>query len=358
MEMEYANPWDLKSLNDLQRCYYVCPECHDMIQDSERFLRHVQEHPLASDFIKRNIENHKNIESQETKMIRHQQFVSVEIKEEPMSSFDNLDPPVDSNEEMVNDHSSLGEPSVSISGDSSTTVKSYKRKRKDTNIEDNDPNNKTYTTYTTINLQEPNMKMRKVSVHRISSMPWEILTQFIRQNAPYTSKQLLCFEEWMKGPNMYTKDITDRVKTKMSQTFGQGTGTSFSKEFSELCQHHPQLWPIEGRVNASYWIGYKAVYSSKKLSYHQQIQELADLQKFGWLLLKGFLNGQEGPYKSDDLIQFEKWLKEVKMYDDIIILEIKNEMIKQYACGMNRTFAEDFPEFSPIHIWYQEAIGL
>jgi hypothetical protein len=150
--------------------------------------------------------------------------------------------------------------------------------------------------------------MKKAANYKITTDPWEILTQFICHNGPYTSQDLLCFEEWMKGPKMYKEYIIDEVKTKLSETYGQGTGTSFSKDFPDLCQE-PHCWPGKRDLKYSDWIGFKTLHL-KNLSLFVQRQEQYDIQVYSW---KGLL-GRDGPYKSEDLKQFEKWMKETKVY--------------------------------------------
>jgi hypothetical protein len=82
--------WDLRLLKDLKRSYYVCPECHAMIPDIEKFLRHAGEHPLASEFVLRNIQNNNNSESQQLSVLKSESLV--EVKDEHDSTLENLHP--------------------------------------------------------------------------------------------------------------------------------------------------------------------------------------------------------------------------------------------------------------------------
>jgi hypothetical protein len=137
----------------------------------------------------------------------------------------------------------------------------------------------------------------------------------------------------------------------MSRSYGEGTGTSFSKDFPELCQK-PHFWPRERDIKSSDWEGFKTLQSTNLTLYEQKL-EWWDSQDYGWKVLEGFL-GRKGPYKSEDLKQFEKWMKETKLYHNYIIWEIKNMLIKRYALGTNRTFAKDFPELCHgTNIWNQ-----
>jgi hypothetical protein len=89
MEIQHQNPWDLIHLKDLKRCYYVCPECHAMIPDSERFLRHAGDHPFALEFLLRNIQNTNNSEFQQLSVIKSEPLDEVRDKHD--STLKNLD---------------------------------------------------------------------------------------------------------------------------------------------------------------------------------------------------------------------------------------------------------------------------
>jgi hypothetical protein len=183
--------------------------------------------------------------------------------------------------------------------------------------------------------------LNEVADWEITSNPWKILTQCIPQNGPYTSQDLLCFEEIMKGSKKYNEKLIADVKTKMSRSYGEGIGTSFSKDFPELCQK-PHCWPRERKLKPLEWVGFPTLLLSYRTLYEQKL-DWWDMQVYGWKVLEGFL-GREGPYKSEDLVQFEKWMKETKLYHNYIICEIKNELIQRYALGTKRTFTNDFPE--------------
>jgi hypothetical protein len=87
---------------------------------------------------------------------------------------------------------------------------------------------------TTISIkrQVPNKTLPRVSKKTITRSPWQILKQLFCQNGPYTSEDLLCFEEWMNETKMYKEELITEVKSEMTRTYGQGMGTSFSKDFS------------------------------------------------------------------------------------------------------------------------------
>jgi hypothetical protein len=459
--IQHQNPWDLKSLKDLQRCYYVCPECHIMIPDSKKkFIQHAGEHPLASDFLLRNRQNIKsetveevtddsgstidNLEhydidpdgllkdnnaNSNNKVNAQATSNKIDIKRillgSPISKVDNCshknddsnieseDPSWDFDpdgllnaqatlESTSNEQTSSRDSKVFLLSSPSSKVDNSKRNKDDSNSESEDPswdfdpdgllkedkfnaqptlectsNNPTLSILSispsskvhncqsdsniesegptepkrvrrnsgfqtiTFNRQAPNMRMQWVALHIITNKPWQILKQFIRQNRPYTSDDLLCFEEWMNRPKMYKQELISKVKTNMSRTYGHGTGTSFSKDFPELCQE-PHCWPQEHDLKSSDWVGFKTTHL-KNLSVCEQRQEWYDTQVYSWKILNELL-GRDGPYNTKDLEQFEKWMKETKMYHNYIIREIKNELIKRYALGTKRTFTKDFPE--------------
>jgi hypothetical protein len=101
-------------------------------------------------------------------------------------------------------------------------------------------------------------------------------------------------------------------------------GLHFQKTFPELCQE-PHCWPRERDLKSSDCIGFKTLHL-KNLSLFEQRQELNDIQIYGWKVFEGLL-GHESPYKSEDLLQFVKWMIVTKVYHNYTIREIKNDLI-------------------------------
>jgi hypothetical protein len=125
--------------------------------------------------------------------------------------------------------------------------------------------------------------------------------------------------------------------------------TSFSRDFPQLCKE-PHCWPREPDLKSSDWIGLKTLHL-KNLNLSKQLEESKDIQIYGWKVLEGLLC-LDGPYKLEDLEQFDKWMKETKVYDNYIISKIKEDLIKRYAIGTKREFVNDFPELcNGTHIW-------
>lgn len=60
-----VDPWESKKLEDF--LCYQCPECHFTSQDTDNFLIHCHQHPLAKkfiDFVEGHVQNHTSTEQQ------------------------------------------------------------------------------------------------------------------------------------------------------------------------------------------------------------------------------------------------------------------------------------------------------
>jgi hypothetical protein len=176
----------------------------------------IKEEPITS------FDNCDPVESNEDIDISNPQFDAVEIKEEPITSFDNCDP-VESNEDIVNDpicvNSNQMSSSLSEQSASSTTVKA---KRKVTKVQVS----KTY--------------------NAVRDKHWKELKEFTQKDTKWTHEELCEFFLMLKTKKGYSSSTLRVYVTTISFKFEDNfPPAKFKQVYPKLVPFIKSLKPVE-----------------------------------------------------------------------------------------------------------------
>jgi hypothetical protein len=171
--------------------------------------------------------------------ISNSQYEAVDIKDEPITSFDNFDP-IESNEEIVDDpiwvnsnqmSSSLSEQSVFIS-DSSTTVKANKHKR---------------IVVVKVNQRKVNMPKKVSKTYlNVRDRHWKELKEFTQKDTKWTHEEMCDFFLMLKTKKSYSNKTLHFYVTTITFKFENSFPPArFKEEYPKLVPFIRSLQPVE-----------------------------------------------------------------------------------------------------------------